>query len=116
MDSFEWLLAIASWAISCNSFFLQNTNQTKALAPELNILVQIFTVHKLLLIPTSRDQASQVLAPRFSYPQRAVLPDPSESWLQNCCSGIFKKGSPAFSLRNKLPYSLLAVASYKKRE
>lgn len=82
MDSFERLLPIASWAISCNNFSLQNTNQTQVLAPELNILVQVFTVHNYLLIPISKDQAPQILAPRFSHPQRTVLFNPSESWLE----------------------------------
>ena len=83
MDSFEQLLAIASRVISCYSFSLQNTNQTQTLAPELNILVQIFTVHNLLLIPINKDQVSQVLTHRFSYPPRTVLFDPqTESWLE----------------------------------
>lgn len=82
MGSFDWLLAIAPCTISFNSFSLQNTNQTQPLAPELCILVQVFTVHNLLLILISNDQSSQILAPRFSHPKRAALFDPSESWLE----------------------------------
>lgn len=74
MDSFEWLLVIILWVITHNSFSLQNTNQTQVLTPELNILVQIFTVCNLVLIPNSEDQTSQDADPGFSYPQRTVLP------------------------------------------
>lgn len=79
MNSFEWLLVIVSQAIKCNRFSLQNTNHTQALAPEPSILFQIFTVYNLLLILISREQESQILVHRCSYPQRSVLFNPSES-------------------------------------
>lgn len=94
MANFECLLAIASWVISCNSFSPYDRNQGKTLAPELNILVRDFTIHKLFLLSISKDQVFQVLVPGVSYPQRTALVGPSESLLENMTVIVmFKKSS-----------------------
>lgn len=102
MVNFECLLAIASWAISCNSFSPYDRNQGKTLAPELNILVRVSTTHKLSLSPISKDQVFQVLVPGVSYPRRIALVDPSESLLEKMTVVVMLKKNSSIQHQKKI--------------